>query len=81
MITISGYQTVTLTTSTSGSIYNVTGITYTGGTIGLDTSSLGSGDAGASWSFYNGSDYNVINVGGAGQCVTYIWNGTSLIGI
>ena len=83
MITISGSQTIALSTATSGSIYNITGISPPSGSISLTTSSLGSGDAGAFWMFYNGSPYTVyiINSTASGQCLTCMWNGTSLVGI
>jgi hypothetical protein len=79
MIFLSGAQTITLTTATSGSIYTISA----GGSFPLVTSSLGAGDAGAFWMFYNrsaGSITGGVNVVGGG-CVTYIWNGTTLIGI
>ena len=83
MIFLSGGQTITLTTATSGSIYNITGIGVGGGNVYLTTTSLGAGDAGAFWMFYNGSAGAItgdVNMG-SGGCVTYIWNGTTLIGI
>ena len=83
MIFLSGAQTITLTTATSGSVYTISGITSAGGSFPLVTSSLGSGDAGAFWMFYNrsaGSITGGVNVV-SGGCVTYIWNGTTLIGI
>ena len=83
MIFLSGGQTITLTTATSGSIYTISDISSGGGNVYLTTSSLVSGDAGAFWMFYNRSagsitgDVNMV----AGGCVTYFWTGTTLIGI
>ena len=83
MIFLSGAQTITLTTATSGSIYTISGLTSAGGSFPLVTSSLGAGDAGAFWMFYNRSaGYTTGDLYlSPGACVTFIWNGTTLIGI
>jgi hypothetical protein len=79
-------QTITLTTATSGKIYNMIGMTTTGAIVYFDYSSLGSGDTGAFWIFYNGTIYNINGSGSSlyvapGQSITYYWTGTSLTAI
>ena len=79
-------QTITLSTATSGQIYNLTGMAGNGAIIYLSYSTLGSGDAGTYWMFYNGTTYNINGGGsdvyvGSGQASTIYWSGTSLIGI
>jgi hypothetical protein len=84
MIFLSGAQTITLTTATSGSIYTLNGISSSGASFPLTTSGLGSGDSGIFWMFFNRSSYSILvsSYGvSPGQCITWFWNGSSLIGI
>lgn len=79
-------QTITLSAATSGRIYNLTGMTADGAIVYFEYPTLGSGDAGTYWMFYNSTAYNVNGSGsslyvGPGQSITHYWSGTSLIGI